>query len=123
MRDLMRRTVSVPRDVPIRQARALLKAYGLETLPVVENGGVVGMVAEGTLDLFVSSTDDDDLESIPVEAVMTTPPPVCTPDEPVASLTERLGPGVSTNVFVIEGGQLLGVVRARDLPGGSRRGR
>jgi CBS domain-containing protein len=123
MRDLMRRTVSVPRDVPIRQARALIKAYGLETLPVVWNGGVVGVVAEGTLDLFLRGHEDDEVESIPVEAVMTTPPPVCAPDESVLSLAERLGAGVSTNVFVIEGGQLLGVVRARDLPGGSRRGR
>jgi CBS domain-containing protein len=129
MRDLMRLTVAVPRDVPIRQARALLKAYGLETLPVVENGGLVGVVAGPTLDLFVGDHGDDSeewVENIPVEAVMTTPPPVCAPDEPVEHLADRLTPGSGSSIFVMEEGRLIGVVSASDLPTANpsvRRGR
>lgn len=115
--------IVVTPDTEVREARRLLHQNGIRHLPVVDDGRLVGMVSDRDVRI-----DDRSLrrlaalerleaavgEGKPVEAVMSSPPHVVGPDEPVATAARVLLSRRISALPVVEDGALVGILTTTD---------
>src|SRR3989304_4152590 len=98
-------------DEPVRAVIAKMKQYDVSQLPVVGDGGLVGMVSEGDLLSYLleggHGLDD------PITPIVDPAPPVVTPDTPVDNLADAF---LNANAaIVVDGGRLVGIVTKIDV--------
>jgi acetoin utilization protein AcuB len=117
--------VTVEPSTSVREARRLLRYYGVRHLPVVERDGVVGMLSdrdvridEGVLDIIAAATADADPAtgaSREVRLVMSSPVHVIGPEESVeAAARAMLSWRISALPVVNGGNRLLGLITTTD---------
>jgi acetoin utilization protein AcuB len=117
--------VTVTPSTTIREARRLLRYYGVRHLPVVERDRVVGMLSDrdvriddNALDLIAAATADPDEASgagREVRLVLSTPVHVIGPDEAVeAAARAMLSWRISALPVVDAANRLLGLITTTD---------
>lgn len=114
--------LTVAPDADTREARLLLHRYGIRHLPVVDDGRVIGVVSDRDVRIDQSALDDlpdrrvvERLrERRSVEAVMSSPPHVIEPDEPIAEAARRMLSRRISALPVVEDDLLVGVVTTTD---------
>ncbi len=112
-RDVMSRpVVSVDTRTTVREATTVLTEHGFGSVPVVDDGRVVGIFSES--DALRADTGNGDRDA-PVTTVMTTPVEVVAPTTDVEVIAERMLAGRLRSLPVVEAGLLVGVVARRDL--------
>jgi acetoin utilization protein AcuB len=125
--DWMKGSVRVvgPRD-SIRRARSLLGQYRINQLPVVDDGRLVGIVAER--DLRAASPDVDDLvdalperegvptpDRIPIETVMTREVVVLRPEDTVEEAARLMRTRRIAAIPIVDGERIVGVLTRGDV--------
>lgn len=114
-------TVSV--SATMADARKILEDRPFHHLPVVDGTRLVGIlssvdIARMSFDRWVEdrATRESWLRQWPVEKVMTSPPEVLRPDDPVRVAAERLGDGAYHALPVVDADHnLVGIVTTTDL--------
>src|SRR3989304_2514679 len=93
-------------DEPVRAVIAKMKQYDVSQLPVVGDGGLVGMVSEG--DLLSYLLEGGHGPADPITPIVDPAPPVVTPDTPVDNLADAF---LNANAaIVVDGSRLVGNV-------------
>lgn len=116
--------VTVTPSTSIREARRLLRYYGVRHLPVVENDRVVGMISDrdvriddASLDVIAAVEDVEDVagRNREVRLVMSTPVHVIGPDEAVEAASRSMLSWRVSGLPVVTGeSELLGVITTTD---------
>jgi len=111
--DLMaRRPRTISPDLPIAIAFDLLRRYGHEGLPVVdENERLVGFLTRRDADKVARHG----LGDRPASAFMTVDLPTVTPDAPLIEVQQVMTDHPVSQVPVVDGGRLVGVITRTDL--------
>ncbi len=112
VRDVMSPTYAVV-DVtePVTMAAARMAAAHTTTLPVVENGDLVGVIAAH----HVEGLPPQDRAITPTSAVTARDVPRLEADEPLADALERMAGQHAEEAPVLHDGRLVGVLEASDL--------
>ena len=98
-------------DEPMRAVIAKMKQYDVSQLPVVGDGGLVGMVSE--VDLLSYLLEGGHGLDDPITPIVDPAPPVVTPDTPVDNLADAF---LNANAaIVVDGGRLVGIVTKIDV--------
>jgi len=88
-----------------------MKQYDVSQLPVVGDGGLVGMVSE--VDLLSYLLEGGHGLDDPITPIVDPAPPVVTPDTPVDNLADAF---LNANAaIVVDGGRLVGIVTKIDV--------
>ncbi len=95
----------------VEQATALLREHGVRHLPVVAEGGVVGIVSER--DLFVASRFAN-THGMKVEVIMEPDPYIVTRSTPLCEVARTMEARRYGAAIVVENGCLVGVFTAVD---------
>ncbi|QPV63768.1 CBS domain-containing protein [Halosimplex litoreum] len=106
--ELMERSETVPPDERALTVARRLDEPGAESVVVVENGEVVGIVTES--DAVALLVEGRDPASLTAAAVMSSPVHTVGPDESVVDAAERLRTYGVEALPVVDDGELLGVV-------------
>lgn len=85
-------------EMSLREIIRMMKEEGCRHLPVVDDGKLVGIVTDRDVRLVLNSPlvlharwpDDDLLDEVAAEGIMTTDPVTVTPDTPAAKAAEIL---------------------------------
>jgi CBS domain-containing protein len=106
-------TVEPVADVPT--AARLLMQHQIGGLPVADRSGrLVGFVAEREL-VRAFDHDAETLPQITVERIMRRPPPVCSADDSLYEVMERMTRGRLRHVVVVDGGRPVDIMSVGDL--------
>ena len=98
-------------DEPVRAVIAKMKQYDVSQLPVVGDGGLVGMVSE--VDLLSYLLEGGHGLDDPITPIVDPAPPVVTPDTPVDNLADAF---LNANAaIVVDGGRVVGIVTKIDV--------
>jgi CBS domain-containing protein len=100
---------------PVSTAVRLIMQHGIGGLPVVGPGGrVIGFVAEREI---VGALDEhpEPIGALPVEHIMRRPAPVCSADDSLETIMQRLTRERMRHLVVMDGDRILGVVSVGDL--------
>jgi CBS domain-containing protein len=123
--DIMtREVITVTPDTPVHEAIRLLTGYAIASLPVVEDGEVIGIVSEP--DLLKNRVPHDPTAALTrhpdgpdpgrtVEDVMNEPVLCLPPSADAADVAEILLDNHIRAVPIIDGPHLVGIVSRRDL--------
>jgi acetoin utilization protein AcuB len=107
----------VPHTVDVGESVAgawhRMHTLGVEHLPVIEEGQLVGMLALPELDAIWSSEARDPFK-VPVSDVMRKNPRSVPPAAPISEVVRAMRTGPDDCCAVVEEGQLLGIVTTRD---------
>ncbi len=137
VRHLMEKTVGVPvKDImsrnvitislhdPLGKAGKLMVTYGFRRLPVVENGGIVGMLTAkdyvyffGSHEAFrysISGSINEVLDT-PVENIMGREVYTISPDEDAGNAATLMASKGVSSLLVVENGELKGIITERDI--------
>jgi acetoin utilization protein AcuB len=116
--------VAVEPTTSVREARHLLRYYGVRHLPVVQRERVVGIISDrdvriddASLTLLAEASHLDEVTGLgrPVELVMTAPPHTIGPDEPIeAAARTMLSRRISALPVVDEDQRLVGMITTTD---------
>ncbi len=104
---MSRDLVTVSPDAPLAELAAKFRAHQFKTLPVVDQGHYLGLVAEAAL---IGRADSNLLARDLLQEI-----PPATPDTPAAFLVQRLADGQDQAVPVVHEGHLAGLVTRSDL--------
>ena len=125
--DWMKGSVRVvgPRD-SVRRARSLLEQYRINQLPVVDDGRLVGIVAER--DLRAASPNVDEVadvlpehegiprpDRIPIETVMTRKVVTLRPEDSVEEAARLMRARRIAAIPIVDGGRIVGVLTRGDV--------
>lgn len=105
--------VFVSPNQSIQEAASLMKQHDVGSIPVVENGRVVGIVTDR--DIALRSTSAGKETTIPVRECMTENPTVASPDTDVHEAARIMAEKQIRRLPVVENGQLVGMVAIGDL--------
>ena len=106
--DLMRSiSVTVSADTPLTEAVRLMHAHQHSHLPVVENGQLVGVIAEQEIDAITSPLL---LQTGLVGLLMNKEPFLVTPTTPAYRAAEMLRSYSFRTLFVIENQRVVGMI-------------
>ncbi len=98
-------------DATVRVVIAKMKQYDVSQLPVVGDGGLVGMVSE--VDLLSYLLEGGHGLDDPITPIVDPAPPVVTPDTPVDNLADAF---LNANAaIVVDGGRVVGIVTKIDV--------
>ncbi len=98
-------------DEAMRAVIAKMKQYDVSQLPVVGDGGLVGMVSE--VDLLSYLLEGSHGLEDPITAIVDPAPPVVTPETPVDNLADAF---LNANAaIVVDGGRVTGIVTKIDV--------
>ena len=107
-RHLMSRDlVTVAPDTPLPALAATFRRHRFKTLPMVQDGNYLGLIAEEAL----VGVSDPALTA----ADLSHPAAPASPDTPAAGLVQRLADGREQALPITEAGQLVGLVTRSDL--------
>jgi CBS domain-containing membrane protein len=104
---MSRDLVTVSPGAPLAELAAKFRAHQFKTLPVVDQGHYLGLVAEAAL---IGRADPNLLARDLFQEI-----PPATPDTPAALLVQRLADGQDQAVPVVHEGHLAGLVTRSDL--------
>ncbi len=111
-----------PQDV-LRTAIEKMASVGCRRLPVVEQGRLVGIVADLDIRQALNSPivlherwqDEDLIEAAPVQACMTFDPVTVTPQTPVIEAAQLMRNRKIGGLPVLDEGRLVGIVTETDM--------
>lgn len=113
---------SITPEAPLSQAYQLLREYAFSSLPVMEDGHLVGILSRSDLlrigKVLPRTSPHQPLLELPSKSVrdFMKPDPVCvTPQTPVSAAAALMVSRHFHRVFVTENGKLLGVFSTRDV--------
>jgi tRNA nucleotidyltransferase (CCA-adding enzyme) len=102
---------TIPSTATISDAWAVMSGFGYGGLPVVERGRLVGLVLRADME----KAERHGLGPIKVAGYMTRDPAATAPDATVLDVQRMMISGNLTHVPVVETGNLVGIVTARDV--------
>ena len=110
-------------DTQLSKAQELFIDYGVEHLPIVHDGTLVGIVSEFDLmKLYAEQLKEkitinrDELEQeFDMEHIMTSNPVTVSPDTPIGQASQTLVDNKFEALPVIDNGELVGLVTVKDL--------
>jgi len=112
VRDIMSFGVhTLPPDTTVAQAEELMRRYGHEGFPVVEEGRVVGVLTRGEIDRALQHR----LNQAPIHTFMHQGQITVSPQDGVEQVQEVMIQHNVGQVPVVEGGQVVGIVTRTDL--------
>jgi len=112
VRDIMSFGVhTVPPDTTVAQAEELMRRYGHEGFPVVDEGRVVGVLTRGEVDRAIQHR----LDQARIHDFMHQGHIAVTPQDAVAQVQEAMIQHGVGQVPVVEGNQVVGIVTRTDL--------
>jgi len=124
VRDLMTPTpISVSPDTPVDEARALMQQHRIRHLPVLDHGGLVGIVSDCDIRLVLPSPATSLsvyeigylLTRLTVAEIMTRGPLTIAPERPITEAVRRMLANKVSALPVVAGGQLVGIVTRTNL--------
>ena len=115
VRDAMTPTPrSIQGDENVVQAARLMANEDVGSLPVVDQGELVGMVTDRDLVVQVLAKDLDP-DKVSVSEVATENPVVASPEEPLDSALQRMAQEQVRRLPVVEDGRLVGILAQADV--------
>jgi acetoin utilization protein AcuB len=114
-------TVSL--NTPLRSLIGLMKAQGYRQLPIIDKGKLVGIVTDRDVRLVMNSPimlhgrwqDEDILDNVTAESIMTSNPITVTPDTPAFRAAEMLRTYKFGALPVVDGESLVGIITVTDF--------
>ncbi|MFQ5763142.1 MAG: cyclic nucleotide-binding/CBS domain-containing protein [Candidatus Bathyarchaeia archaeon] len=120
--DLMTREVAViGPDQSVREAAAVMRRKGIGSLPVVENGSLVGIVTERDIvdhaakEWVKESSKRTTRWSAQIREVMSTPVVTCKPTDSVVRVMDLMRTKGVRHIPICNGGHVVGMVSSRDV--------
>ena len=115
--------ITVTPDTSLRRIIGLMKKEGCRQLPVVDNGRLVGLVTDRDVRLVLNSPlglhehqhNEELLDSIIAEGIMTVNPITIAPDAPAYKAAEMLSIYKFGALPVVEGEVLVGIITVTDF--------
>ncbi|MEH3122923.1 MAG: CBS domain-containing protein [Sphingomonas phyllosphaerae] len=110
--------VSIPTDLPLSQAIAMLARHRIGAVPVVgDDGSVRGIFSERDMIRLLAETGDEAsaLLSTPVGSVMTAEPLTAARDDSILAALSLMTHRRIRHLPVVEHGRLVGIVSIGDL--------
>jgi CBS domain-containing protein len=98
----------------VPNAAELMRANVIGTLPVVEHGRLLGIVTDRDLVVRAMARGESPWD-LRVRDVMTPAPAVCTPEEPIARVVERMIARRVRRLIVVDEGAVAGLLSVDDL--------
>ena len=108
--------LTAPATTTVSEAARLMKQSKFGAIMVVENGKLVGIFTERDA-LFRVIAEGHDAQAIPLAKVMTRKPQTVHPDRPLVEALQLMHASGFRHVPVVENGQPIGMVSARDAYG------
>jgi CBS domain-containing protein len=105
---------TVESDANILEAAKRMTSENVGSLPVVQNGELVGMVTDRDLVTNVLAKDLDP-SKVTVADVTSDNPIVATPDEPLDAALRRMASEQVRRLPVVDGGKLVGILAQADV--------
>lgn len=105
---------TVESDANVLEAAKRMTSENVGSLPVVQNGELVGMVTDRDLVTNVLAKDLDP-SKVTVADVSSENPIVATPDEPLDSALQRMASQQVRRLPVVDGGKLVGILAQADV--------
>ena len=106
--------MAIEADQPVVKAAELMAKENVGSLPVVENGDLVGIVTDRDLVIQVVARGLDPT-SVKVTDVYTEKPVVATPDEPLDQALQRMAAEQVRRLPVVSDGELVGMLAQADV--------
>ncbi|MFQ5508182.1 MAG: CBS domain-containing protein [Leptospirillia bacterium] len=103
--------VMVDRDTPLTEVEALLTRYGVNTLPVMHDERLLGLISRET----VQKGLHHGMDKVPALDVMEADPYTVTPDVPFRQVRDRMVSANQRYVPVLRDGKLVGCITRTDL--------
>lgn len=114
VRDIMTRDIaSVNPDDPVELAAQMMKEYDVGSVPVVDNGKVVGILTDR--DITLRNVAQGESGSQTVSSVMSSGLVVGTPDMEAKEAAKVMGEQQIRRLPIVEGGTLVGIVALGDI--------
>ena len=110
------RLLTAPAQTTVSEAAQLMKQSQVGAMVVVEGARLVGIFTERDA-LFRVVAEGRNPQTTKVGEVMTRDPQSIAPDKPLGYALHMMYEGAFRHVPVVENGQLLGIVSARDALG------
>lgn len=105
---------TVESDANVLEAAKRMASENVGSLPVVQNGELVGMVTDRDLVTNVLAKDLDP-SKVTVADVSSENPIVATPDEPLDAALRRMASEQVRRLPVVDGGKLVGILAQADV--------
>ncbi len=106
--------MAIEADQPVVKAAELMAKENVGSLPVVENGDLVGIVTDRDLVIQVVARGLDP-KTVKVTDVYTEKPVVATPDEPLDQALQRMAEEQVRRLPVVSDGELVGMLAQADV--------
>jgi CBS domain-containing protein len=110
---MAKNVVSVTSSQSLQEAAALMSQYNVGSIPVVDNGAVMGIITDR--DITLRSTAQGLPSSTPVSQVMTSNIVTGTPDMDVHEAANLMAQQQIRRLPVVENNQVVGMVALGDL--------
>ena len=115
--------ITITPDTPLRRVIALMKKEGCRQLPVVDDGKLVGLVTDRDVRLTLNSPlivqeqreEEQFMEVMVADSIMTVNPITVTPDTPAYKAAEMLSIYKFGALPVVEGEVLVGIITVTDF--------
>jgi tRNA nucleotidyltransferase (CCA-adding enzyme) len=102
---------TLPPNTTVAEAAEMMRRYGHEGFPVVEEGRIVGILTRGQIDRALQHSFD----SASIDLYMYKGEVSVRPDDPVQQLQDVMMEHGLGQVPVVEGGEIIGIVTRTDL--------
>ena len=106
--------MAIEADQPVVKAAELMAKENVGSLPVIENGDLVGIVTDRDLVIQVVARGLDPI-TVNVTDVYTEKPVVATPDEPLDQALQRMAAEQVRRLPVVSDGELVGMLAQADV--------
>jgi acetoin utilization protein AcuB len=114
---------TVTPETALRQVIGIMKAGGFRQIPVLKNGKLVGIVTDRDIRLVMNSpvllqeraVDQEVLDNVTVETIMTSDPVIVSPDMPAYQAAEMLSMYKFGALPVVEDETLVGIITVTDF--------
>ena len=110
---------SIPPHLHLRGAARKMKELGVGALPIVDGDNVAGIITDRDLACFAIAMGHD-LNSTPVEKVMTKEVISCNADQDIEEAAKLMIDNHIRRLLVMDGNNLAGFLSVDDLVRGSR---
>ncbi len=114
IREMMSKDVaSVTPDQSIKEAAALMSQYNIGSLPVVQNGQILGIITDR--DITTRSTAEGKDTNVPVSQIMTSQVVSATPEMDIDQAAQLMSQNQIRRLPVVENNRIVGMVALGDL--------